>query len=182
MNAWLLPKTAVFGNKEYKHSTDFRDMLEIIEYLNNPSKPLFVRWQVVMSLFYEEDIPAEHQQEAMQYLSDFIGYGSRGKETSHKLIDWNQDADAIVGDINKVAGTEIRAVPYLHWWTFLSYFYGIGEGRLSTIVSIRSKKAKGQKLEKWEQEYYRENKSAIDFRTPESETIRAEKDDIMKWL
>lgn len=182
MNAWTLPKSVVFGDKEYKHSTDFRDVLEIIDYMANPSRPEFVRWQIAIALFYDEEIPEEYQHEAMQYLSDFISYGSKDKDAGPKLIDWHQDANIIVGDINKVAGMEVRAAQHLHWWTFLSYFYGIGEGQLSTLVSIRKKKAKGKKLEKWEQEYYRANKNAVDFQTPDAESIRTEKDDIMKWL
>lgn len=182
INAWTLPHSVKLGDKEYKHSTDFRDLLEIIEYMTNPSRPEFVRWQIALALFYEEEIPEEYQYQAMEYLSDFIGYGSKDKATGVKLIDWHQDANIIVGDINKVAGMEIRAVPHLHWWTFLSYFYGIGEGQLSTLVSIRKKKAKGKKLEKWEQEYYQANKNAVDFQTADADIIRAEKDDIMKWL
>ena len=69
-----------------------------------------------------------------------------------------------VADVNKVAGTEIRAIPFLHWWTFMAYFNAIGEGQLSTLVSIRDKLRRGKKLEKWEQEYYRKNKERVDLR------------------
>ena len=182
MNAWSLPKSARFGGIEYPFATDYRDILEIIEYLTNTDRPEFVRWQIALGLFYESEIPDEYQKEAMQYLADFISYGSKDQQSGPKLLDWEQDANLIVGDINKVAGMEIRSLPYLHWWTFLSYFYGIGEGQLSTVVSIRSKKAKGKKLEKWEQEYYKANKHAVDLRTTESEEICAEKENIMKWL
>ena len=70
-----------------------------------------------------------------------------------KLMDWEQDARAIVADVNKVAGMEIRALTYLHWWTFLSWFHAIGEGQLSTVVSIRDKLRRGKKLEQWEKEH-----------------------------
>ena len=39
----------------------------------------------------------------------------------------------------------------------------IGEGTFQTVISIRSKKRKGQKLEKWESDFYRENKKMIDL-------------------
>lgn len=84
--------------------------------------------------------------------------------------------------MNKVAGHEVRADKFLHWWTFLSYFYGIGEGQLSTVVSIRSKRQKGKKLEKWEQEYYRENRKKIDFQQPETPEKAAAKAYFDKWL
>jgi hypothetical protein len=39
----------------------------------------------------------------------------------------------------------------------------IGECTFSNIVSIREKKIKGKKLEKYEQEFYRENRKLIDL-------------------
>ena len=182
MNAWSLPHQVRFGENDYKFCTDYRDILEIIIYLTNDAYPEYMRWRIAMGLFYESDVPFEYQEHAMQYLCDFIGYGSTESKPGPKLMDWNQDASLIVSDINKVAGHEIRALKYLHWWTFLSYFYGIGEGQLSSVVSIRKKKATGKKLEKWEQEYYQNNKKMIDFATPESDLIRKEKEDMLKWL
>lgn len=46
----------------------------------------------------------------------------------------------------------------------IAYFHAIGEGQLSTIVSIREKLRTGKKLEKWEQEYYRKNKHQVDLK------------------
>ena len=182
MDGWSLPKTAEFGGKKYSLNTDFRDVLEIISYLTDKKRTEYIRWRIAVGLFYEPEVPEEYLQDAMQYLANFIGYGSVDGKPSPKLIDWQQDVHMIVGDINKVAGQEVRALQYLHWWTFLSYFYGIGEGQLSTVVSIRRKKAKGKKLEKWEQEYYRENKDVVDFKANESEEVKKEKENIMRWL
>lgn len=39
----------------------------------------------------------------------------------------------------------------------MGYFMGIGEGVFSTIVNIRSKIKEGKKLEKYEQEFRRDN-------------------------
>ena len=39
----------------------------------------------------------------------------------------------------------------------------IGEGTFRTVVSIRKKKRTGKKLEKWEEEFYRENRKMIDL-------------------
>ena len=182
MDGWSLPKTAEFGGKKYSLNTDFRDVLEIISYLTDKKRTEYIRWRIAVGLFYEPEVPEEYLQDAMQYLANFISYGSVDGKPSPKLIDWQQDVHMIVGDINKVAGQEVRALQYLHWWTFLSYFYGIGEGQLSTVVSIRRKKAKGKKLEKWEQEYYRENKDVVDFKANESEEVKKEKENIMRWL
>ena len=45
----------------------------------------------------------------------------------------------------------------------------IGEGTFATVVSIRDKKAKGKKLEDWEREFYKENKTLIDLDVKYSE-------------
>lgn len=182
MKAWTLPKTAKFGDSVYRLNADFRDILEIISYLTDQTKPEYIRWRIAVGLFYEEEIPNAHYHEAIQYLSDFISYGAKDAKPGPKLIDWDIDAQMIIADINKTAGREIRSEPFIHWWTFLSYFYGIGEGQLSTVVSIRNKKAKGKSLEKWEQEFYKENKSIVDMKSPDTEKIRAEKENILKYL
>lgn len=182
MNAWCLPRTARIGGEEYGINADFRDVLDILRYLADESRPLFLRWMIAVGLFYDGKIPEEHQEEAAKYLAEFIDYDIPQGKPSPKLIDWEQDAQMIIADVNKVAGKEVRAAPFIHWWTFLSYFYGIGEGQLSTVVSIRAKKKKGKKLEKWEQEFYRENREKVDFRTPETAEVAEEKANLEKWL
>jgi hypothetical protein len=181
-NIWGLPKTAKIGEEIYTINTDFRDVLEILSYLNDANKPNYLKWQIAISLFYDGEIPDNCQYEAMEYLSAFLSYGESENKPAAKLIDWEQDAQVIIGDINKIAGKEIRECKYLHWWTFLSYFYGIGEGQLSTIVSIRSKKNSGKKLEKWEEEYYRKNKHRIDFQKKKTEEDEAVQEYFSKWL
>lgn len=182
MNLWGLPQTAVIGGVEYRLNTDYRQIFEIFEYLNDPDRPDWLRWQIAIGLFFEGDIPEEHQSEAMQYLADFISCGEEQSAAGPKLLDWEQDAQIIAADINKIAGTEIRALPQLHWWTFLSYFRAIGEGQLSTVVSIREKLRTGKKLEQWEQEYYRKNPERIDLKLPYSADEQAELDEIEQLL
>lgn len=182
MDLWKLPKTAEIGGTVYPINVDFRDILEILRYLNDESRPLYLRWQIALGLFYDGEIPYCDQQEAMQYLSEFISYGQPEGKPGPKLMDWDQDAQMIIGDINKVAGIDVRGVDFVHWWTFLSYFYGIGEGQLSTVVSIRSKQSKGKKLEKWEQDFFRENKDKVNFRQPVSAEKKAAQIYFDKWL
>lgn len=182
MTPWKLPESVEFGGTVYELNTDFRDILEIMGYLNDLDTPEYLRWQIAIALFYEGEIPREHQQEAMEYLAAFIACGELDSKPGPKLLDWEQDAKAIVADVNKVAGTEIRALPYLHWWTFLSYFQAIGEGQLSTLVSIRDKLRRGKKLEKWEQEYYRENKGRVDLKKRYSAEELAEQERLKKLL
>ena len=63
----------------------------------------------------------------------------------------------ICAAVNTVAHMEIRSIPYLHWWTFVGYYMSVGQSVLSTVVSIRDKIKHGKKLEKWEQEFRRDN-------------------------
>ena len=99
-----------------------------------------------------------------------------------RLMDWEQDGDMIVPAVNKVAGKEIRAVPYMHWWTFFGYFMESGECLFNTVVGIRSKKAKGEKLDKWEKKFYQENKNIIDIKTRLSDEEQAYKDALNEML
>ena len=182
MTPWQLPETAVIGGNEYEINTDFRDVMDVIKVLTDPDRLEYTRWLTAIALFYEGEIPKEHEYEAMEYLSAFISYGEIDAKPGPRLLDWEQDAQAIVADVNRVAGREIRCLPYLHWWTFLSYFQAIGEGQLSTIVAIRDKLQRGKPLEKWEQEFYRENKSRVDLKKRYTEEELAEQERLKKLL
>lgn len=165
MTAWELPVSTQIGGKTYKLHGDFRDILEIFSYFEDPDLPEYLKWKIAVALFYEGTIPEDHMQEAMEYLAAFLRGGHQEQEKpAPKLLDWEQDAAVIVADVNKVAGQEIRALPFVHWWTFLSWFHAIGEGQLSTLVGIREKLRKGKKLEQYEKEYYREHKQMVDLK------------------
>ena len=183
MMTWSLPQTTVIGGVEYQLSTDYRDVLEIIGHLNDLENPEWLRWQIAVALFYEcVDFPEEHLQEAMEYLSEFISCGDSSTTPAPKLLDWEQDAQIIVADVNKVAGVEVRAVPYMHWWTFLAHFRAIGEGQLLTLVSIREKLRTGKKLEKWEQEYYHKNPERVHLKTQFLAEEEAELEELKQLL
>lgn len=98
-------------------------------------------------------------QEPVKQMFNFFNCGqeSIGAHTSHKLVNWEQDAPLIASAINNIAGKEIRLEPYLHWWTFMSYYLAIGECPLATIVGIRNKIKTGKKLEKYERDFKKEN-------------------------
>lgn len=180
---WALPKAAVFDGRKYDLNPDYRDVLEIISYLQNRDLPEFIRWQVALALFYRQEVQPEHCQAAMEYLCWFLSGADPREETPGPvLMDWQQDAPAIISDINKAAGQEIRALPFVHWWTFLSWFHSISQGQLSVLVSIRDKLRRGAKLETWEKEFYRQNREKVDLKKKYSAMELAEQERLKKLL
>ncbi len=176
IDGWTLPAGADIGGKYYPIHGDFRDILEIFSYFSDSNLLPYIRWQIALALFYEGEIPWKHQTQAMEYLTWFLNGGAPENDTSGaKLIDWEQDRTMIAADVNKVAGQDIRAMPFVHWWTFLSWFHAIGEGQLSTVVAIRSKLSRGKKLEDWEKDFYRQHKKTVDIKKPCSLEEQAEK-------
>lgn len=168
MTGWGLPASAVIGGREYPINADYRDILEVIACLQTADDDPLTGWYVALSLFYEglEDMPRGDYAQAIAEMVRFIDLGEEPEDQTPraKTIDWEQDRTVIAAEVNKVAGVEVRALPFLHWWTFMGYFGAIGEGQLSMIVSIREKLRKGKKLESWERDYYQQNRSRIDFK------------------
>lgn len=175
-NLYQLPWQAYIGGKTYNLHTDFRVILQILTCLEDPELPEILRWRVALELFYDSSIPAEHRQAAMEYLADFLRCGQPEQAPGPKLLDWQQDAPAIISGVNAAAGCEIRTLEQVHWWTFLSWFHAMPPGQLSTLVSIRDKLRKGQPLESWEKDFYRENKAAVELKRPVSAREQAQKD------
>ena len=139
---------------------------------------------MIQILYVDFDkIPSNCWQEATDRASEFIDCGIKDTgQHKPRLMDWEQDAAIIVPAVNKVAGMDVRSVKYMHWWTFLGFYMEIGECLLATVVSIRDKKRRGKKLEKWEKEFERENKELIQLKVPYSPEKQREIDSIEKWL
>ena len=157
----VLPKSLEVKGKEYAIRTDYRDILTIITAFNDPELEDREKMFACLYILYEdfEDISQDDYEEAYMQAIRFIDCGEEPKEGKHpRLMDWEQDERILVPAINSVAGCEIRACEYVHWWTFMGYFMEIREGVFSQVLSLRQKKAKGKKMEKWEQEFWRSNK------------------------
>lgn len=185
MIAYDLPTSLTIGGVGYPIRYGWRSVLDVLAACADPELDDDSRAYCVLKIFYPtlEEIPEERLQEAVTKACDFIDCGQKDDgKTKPKMIDWEQDAALIIPEINKVAGREVRLDPDIHWWTFFGWFMGIGDGLLASVLHVRSKKAKGKKLEKWEKEFYDANKAIVDFETRDTEEIRAEKDNILKYL
>ena len=62
------------------------------------------------------------------------------------------------------------------------YFMEIEDGMFSQVISIRQKKARGKKLEKWEKDFERNNAELVKLKKVVSVEQQREKDSILKWL
>lgn len=173
MPGYDLPTSATIGNAEYPIRSDWRPIIDIIEVMSDPDISDEERAYVTLSIFYPDfkDMPEGDIDEAIAFMHWFIsGGGDRSdsapeKPRGPKLMDWGQDLPILISPINRVLGCEVRAIEYLHWWTFLSAYYEIGGDCLfAQVVSIRKKRAQGKKLDKTDAEFYLNNKEIIDFK------------------
>jgi len=183
-----LPTTLKINGVDRAIRSDFRVALLIFQAYNDPELSDLEKTWVMLDCLYEnlEDIPSEDIEEACKQAVWFLDGGMVHEDSNYKkskkVIDWEQDEQMIFSAVNKVAGKETRAAEYVHWWTFLGYFNEIGEGLLTAVINIRQKKNKGKKLEKYEQEFYRENKALIDIKKRLSAEEQAEKEYLEKLL
>lgn len=173
---WKLPESLVIGDSTFRIRTDYRDILTIFDAYNDPELDMDAKTYVMMKIMFPdlEEIPDDLMQEAAEKAMDFINMGQEDDGRKRpQLMDWEQDADILIPAINKVAGCEVRAIPYLHWWTFMGYYMEIGDSLFSQVVNIRYKKAHGKKLEDWERDFVKENRKIVILRPRLTEEEKA---------
>ena len=176
-----LPKSLSVCGSEYEIRSDYRAVLDICTALSDSEltdqEKAFTALDIMFPAF--EEMPPEHYQEAVKQCFWFIncGDGDQNKKAP-KLMDWEHDFKHIVAPINRVMGQEIRSIPYLHWWSFISAYYEIGDCTFAQIVRIRDKKARGKTLDKIDQEWYNRNRSLVDLPTNYTE---AENEILKQW-
>lgn len=184
-----LPRTVSVNGKEYAVRTDFRDILKIVTAFADPELEDNEKVYICLFIFYEDfDALSRNDYEAaLKAAIQFIDHRTdeRAEENAQKsprVMDWEQDEAIMFPAINKVAGCETRSAAYIHWWTFMGYYMEISEGVFSNVLSIRLKKAKGKKLEKWEREFWNSNTDICALREKLSEEEQAEKDRLSALL
>lgn len=160
----LLPKTLTIDGADYEIRSDYRVALLIFQAFNDIGLNDIEKSRVCIECLYKK-VPKDLNK-ALEKALWFLDGGNmpKSKQTPVKVMDWEQDESIIFPAVNKVAGCETRMAEYIHWWTFLGFFNEIGEGLFSQIINIRTKKAKGKKLEKWEREFYNSHKELIDLK------------------
>lgn len=182
MSAWQLPTSVELGGREHAFRSDFRDVLEVVSAMSDPSIPEDERGLACLVKFYEDvdGIPASLRQDAADYMLWFVGGGGKPMpRRSAKVMDWEQDADMIAAPINRVLGYECRSCEYLHWWTFLAAYMEVGDCLFAQVVAIRDKQRRGKKLEKHEREFYARNRELVDMKVEQTEQEKAMVDE---WI
>lgn len=185
MSVWELPTALNVNGKEYKIRTDFRAVLDILKYFADPDYENDEKWAICLEILYEDfsEIPRKDWEEAMQKALEFIEMNMKedGKPKP-TLMDWEQDAPIVIPAINKVLHTEIRSLPYLHWWSFMGAYMEVGESLYSYIVGIREKMARGKKLDKAEREFLNRNRHLVVLKKKYSKEELEEQERLKKIL
>ena len=185
MFEYELPTSVILNSTAHpiRKDGDFRMVLDCFRVLQDVELDNTERILACLVIFYDEldGIESINQlgdiEEAVKQMFSFFNCNQSavGIKAEGKVIDWSNDALMIISAINSVAGKEVRAEKYVHWWTFMSYYMAIGDSTLSTVVNIRRKILRDKKLEKYEREYVNENPEL--FKKPE--TYTAEEQDFL---
>lgn len=180
----VLPKSLEVGGEYYKINSDFRVVLNLFEVFNRSELNDLEKAYICINSLYVDEIPDELFEEAVKKAFWFCDGGDMPKSepAKVKMLDWEHDESIIFPAVNKAAGCEVRAVPYMHWWTFLGYFGEIDEGLFSTVMNIRHKRANGKKLDKWEREFLRKHKELIVLYSDEEKKAIDETEEFLKMI
>lgn len=163
MSAWNLPTTVEVAGRAFAIRTDFRAVLDALAALADPELTRQEQYMACLQILYPRWQELPDANEALRAAFVFINGGKEEEARGPlpRLVDWEQDAALIAPAVDKVLGYSCRRCDYLHWWEFIGAYSSIGRGLFATVVGIRSKRIKGQKLEKYEQEFVRDNPDLI---------------------
>lgn len=167
-----LPHTIRCDGKNIEIRTDYRIALRCLLAFQDPNLEDWEKLAVMRKLLIKEQENIEDIKTATLECFYFLNASreiDKHKPKSAKMYDWEQDEQMIFSGIAKIAGHDVRADEYMHWWTFLGYFNEIGESTFSQIVNIRYKRAHNIKLDKEELKFYSQNKEIINIKIKRSE-------------
>ena len=187
-----IPTTIVIDDREFpiRCKGDYRMVLDCFSCLNDFDLEEQERIYGALEIFYEDfnditdffSVSADLLNRLVKEMYNFMQCEENPMHnTSFKAIDWDKDSQMICSAVNKVAHTEVRAVEYMHWWTFMGYFSEVGESVLATVVGIRTKIKKGKKLEKFEKEFKNNNPHYFIWDSRTAQQRQDEEDILSLW-
>ena len=166
---WDLPISVEINGKNHpiRNKCDFHVVLDVICALNDNELTDEEKVKCALFIFYEDISAIDDFDAAIKEMFRIINGGEEQEENQDQkpqLMDWQHDFSQLAPPISRVLGYDVRTPDkYTHWYSFLGGYMEIGECTFSTIVSIRSKRAKGKKLDKWEEEYIREHRKMVEL-------------------
>lgn len=178
---WDLPVSVETDGKEYKirNDCDFRVVLDVIAVLNDNELDEESKIRCALFIFYENLDGCTDIQSAIDEMMKIINLGEEiapEDESKPKMMDWEHDYNNLTPPISRVLGYSVRdSKNYTHWYDFVGAYMEIGDCYFSQIISIRSKRQKGKKLDETDRAFYREHKRDIDLPMELS-------DDEREWL
>lgn len=181
MNAYELPTALTVGGKSIPIRYWYKAAIDVFRACADPELDDAKKTEIMIRIIYPswKEIPVSCMDEAVKKACEFLDCGQkppRNQKRSARLIDWEQDAPLIMAAVNKSAGTEIRTIPNLHWWTFFGYFMEIHQSVYSNVLSIREQQSKGKRLDKPYAEWYRQNRHLVDMDVK----LTSEEEEILK--
>lgn len=168
MTEWDLPTEIDIDGitAKIRNKCDYRVVLDVIGALTDVDLSDEDKLKCALYIFYESLDNISNFDRAIEEMLKIVGGGENDETSGNRspIMDWEHDFKLIVPPVNRVLGYDIRTPgKYTHWYTLLGGYMEIGDCTFATVVSIRSKRQKGKKLEKWEVEYLREHKKEIDL-------------------
>lgn len=168
-----LPTEICIDDKVY-HITrkcDYRVVLDVINVLNDLDLDDKAKTVTALLIFYEELTRSNIREckcldKLIEHMMEIINVGEKPSATVSnrpQLMDWEHDFNLLAPPINRVLGYSVRSEKYTHWWDFVGAYMEIGDCTFATVVAIRSKRSRGQKLDKSEIEFYREHREWVDL-------------------
>lgn len=166
---WDLPIAVEINGRQQpiRNKCDYRVVLDVICALNDNELTDEEKVKCALFIFYEDISQIDDFDTAIKEMFRIINGGEEQEENHEQkpqLMDWEHDFPQLAPPISRVLGYDVRTPDkFTHWYSFLGGYQEIGECAFATLVSIRSKRAKGKKLEKWEQEFYQEHRKMVDL-------------------
>jgi hypothetical protein len=165
---WDLPLSVEIDGKQYniRNKCDYRMVLDVIKALNDEELEKIHRIQCALEIFYEDLKGLTNYEKAINEMLKIINNGEENisNDNPPQLMDWEYDFKLIAPPINKVLGYSVRdPEKTTHWYDFVGAYMEIDECVWSTVISIRLKKQKHKKLEKWEEDFCKEHPDWVNF-------------------
>ncbi len=168
MSILKLPKSLNVGGVDREINSDFRPCFGIMEVFERNDLTNAEKLIIMVGILFMDELSPELYDEAIDKALWFLDGGEPTEEKKPsrygRLYSWEQDAKYIVSATDRTLGISCRGVDYLHWWDFTEALMECKECTFSTLVHQRKLRKQG-KQNKWDKEWWTENKDIAELST-----------------